>query len=108
MKDFPKFMKSEVNKIPQDKQNTRDIEGYFFNGSDDSQIAYWTSHSEQVSRKHINNFDEYMVCVSGEYTAFIEGKTILLNPGDELFIPKGKEQWGKCIEGTRTIHVFGG
>ncbi len=37
-----------------------------------------------------------------------KNKEIILNPGDELHIPKGTEQWGKCKAGTRTIHAFGG
>ncbi len=49
-----------------------------------------------------------MICVSGQYIAFIENEKFILNPGDELHIPKGKEQWGECIAGTRSIHVFGG
>jgi hypothetical protein len=31
-----------------------------------------------------------------------------MKPGDELYIPKGTEQWGKCIAGTKTIHALGG
>ncbi len=108
MKDFPDFMKNEKNRIPRQKQNTKDVEGYFFQGPDGSQAAYWTCHSDQVSKKHIHDFDEYMICVSGQYTAYIGEKEIVLDPGDELHIPKGKEQCGKCIAGTRTIHVFGG
>lgn len=53
-------------------------------------------------------FDEYMVCVSGQYTVIMNYKEYVLNPGDEIFIPKGNEQWGKCIAGTRTIPAFGG
>ena len=49
-----------------------------------------------------------MVCVCGKYTAALNDEEFVLNPGDELFIPEGTEQWGKCIAGTRTIHAFGG
>ena len=108
MKDFPDFMKNEKNKVPRNLQNTEDVEGYYFQAADGSQAAYWTCHSDQISKKHINDFDEYMVCVSGQYTAYFDGKEFVLKPGDELYIPKGTEQRGKCISGTRTIHVFGG
>ena len=30
MKSFPDFMKSELNKIDQSQQNTKDIEGYYY------------------------------------------------------------------------------
>lgn len=49
-----------------------------------------------------------MIVVAGEYTAYLDGREILLKSGDELFIPRGTEQWGRCRAGTRTIHAFGG
>jgi quercetin dioxygenase-like cupin family protein len=108
MKDFPNFMKNEKNHIPQKEQNTSDIDGYFYNGADNSQMAFWVCYSDQISKKHTHDFDEYMVCVSGQYTAYINGTEHILNPGDELYIPKGTMQWGKCIAGTRSIHAYGG
>jgi len=108
VKEFPDFMKSKSNHISSKEQNTEDIDGYFYEGADGSQMAFWTCYSDRVSKKHAHEFDEYMVCVSGQYTAILNGKEFVLNPGEELFIPKGTEQWGKCIAGTRTIHAFGG
>lgn len=108
MKDFPDFMKNKGNHISSKEQNTEDIDGYFYEGADGSQMAFWTCYSDRASRKHIHEFDEWMVCVSGQYTAFLNEEEFVLNPGGELFIPKGTEQWGKCIAGTRTIHAFGG
>ena len=107
MEHFPDFMKNHKNKIDPSQQNTNDIEGYYYNG-DDSQIAFWECHSDRTSKKHAHAFDEYMVCLSGEYIAYLNDKEIILLPGDELFIPKGTKQWGKCKAGTRTIHAFGG
>ncbi len=108
MKHFPDFMKNPKNKIDTSQQNTDEIEGYFYEGIDDSQIAFWECHSDQISKKHTHDYDEYMVCVNGQYTAYLNDKEIILSPGDELHIPKGTEQWGKCKAGTRTIHAFGG
>ena len=108
MKHFPKFMKNSKNRIDASQQNTQDIEGYFFEGADGSQIAFWEYLSDRSSKKHTHDFDEYMVCVSGQYIAYLDDKEIVLKPGDELYIPKGTEQWGKCKAGTRTIHAFGG
>ena len=108
MKTFPNFMKGPKNKVAASQQNTEDIEGYFFQGADSTQIAFWECHADRISKKHTHPFDEYMVCVSGVYTVYLEAREIVLKPGDELFIPKGTEQWGKCIAGTRTIHAFGG
>ena len=108
MKSFPNFMKNPKNKIDSSQQNTEDIEGYYFEGNDGSQIAFWECFSDRESKPHTHNFDEYIICVSGEYTAIIEGKELILKSGDELFIPKGTEQGGKIRAGTRTIHAFGG
>ena len=69
---------------------------------------YYIPFYNQKLKKHKHDFDEYMVCLSGEYTAYLDNREIILKSGDELFIPKGTEQWGKCVAGTRTIHAFGG
>ncbi|HOU83305.1 MAG TPA: cupin domain-containing protein [Spirochaetota bacterium] len=106
MKDFPEFMKNSKNHISTSEQNTADIDGYFYEGADGSQMAFWTCYSDRISKKHTHDFDEYLVCVSGQYIACIGGKEYILNPGDEIYIPKGTEQWGKCKAGTRTIHAF--
>lgn len=108
MKHFPGFMKNEVNKVEASQQNTSDIEGYYFEGRDNSQIVLWECHADRTSKIHKHGFDEYILCVSGEYTAYLNGKEIVLKPGNELVIPSGTEQWGKCTAGTRTIHAFGG
>lgn len=108
MNEFPNFMKKAENRISINQQNTEDIEGYYYEGADGSQMAIWTCYSDRSSTKHSHEFDEYMVCVSGQYTVFMNDNKYVLNPGDEIFIPKGTEQWGECIAGTRTIHAFGG
>jgi quercetin dioxygenase-like cupin family protein len=108
MRSFPQFLKNTQNRIAPSQQNTEAIEGYFFQGADDTQIAFWECHADRVSKQHAHDFDEYMICVSGEYTAYLDGKEIILKPGDELVIPKGTVQWGRCTAGTRTIHAFGG
>jgi quercetin dioxygenase-like cupin family protein len=108
MERFPEFMKNIKNMVNPSQQNTADIEGYYYEGKDDSQIAFLECHSDRISSKHTHDFDEYMICVSGEYTVYLDDKKIILKPGDELLIPRGTEQWGKCKAGTRTIHAFGG
>lgn len=108
MEDFPEFMKNHKNHISSKEQNTQDIDGYFYNGRDGSQMAFWTYNSDRISKKHTHEFEEYMVCVCGQYTVIMNNKEFVLNPGDEILIPSGTEQWGKCIAGTRTIHAFGG
>jgi quercetin dioxygenase-like cupin family protein len=105
---FPDFMKNPKNKVDPSQQNTDDVEGFYCEGKDKLQIAFWECHSDRKSKKHKHNFDEYMVLVSGEYIAYLNNKKIVLKPGDELYIPRGTEQWGECKAGTRSIHAFGG
>ena len=89
MKSFPDFMKHPDSLIDASQQNTEDIEGYYFEGADGSQMTHLECHKDRVSSKHTHSFDEYMVCVSGEYVVCLNEKEIILKPGDELFIPKG-------------------
>ena len=52
MKHFPDFMKNIKNQVDPSQQNTDDIEGYYFEGKDDSQIAFWECRSDRISKKH--------------------------------------------------------
>lgn len=108
MDGFPDFMKRKINQVPTSAQNTPDIEGCYYEAADGSQMAFWECHADRVSERHTHPFDEYMVCLSGKYTACFRDHEVTLQPGDEIFIPKGTEQWGCAIAGTRTIHAFGG
>ena len=108
MEEFPEFMKRNINQVPLQQQNTSDIQGYYYTAQDESQMVFWTCLTDRISKEHMHNYDEYMVCLSGEYIATINGKENVLHAGDELYIPKGTLQGGKCKAGTRTIHAFGG
>jgi quercetin dioxygenase-like cupin family protein len=108
MQGFPEFMKNSKNRINQINQHTQDVEGYFFEGADSSQMAFWTCYADRTSASHTHEFDEYMVCVQGKYTVIIGDKETTLKAGDEFFIPKGTEHGGRVVAGTRTIHAFGG
>lgn len=108
MKEFPDFMKNEKNRVPASQQNTPDIEGYYYTAKDGTQMAFWTCLADRVSKEHTHDYDEYMVCLCGEYVVSIDGRETVLHAGNELFIPKGALQGGRCKAGTRTIHAFGG
>ena len=108
MKDFPDFMKNSKNKVQSKDQYSKDIEGYFYDGADGSQIAFWTSHSEGVSQRHVHPYDEYIVCVYGKYVLLIGEQEVTLEKGDEFLVQKGTQHVCRRIAGTRTIHAFGG
>jgi quercetin dioxygenase-like cupin family protein len=101
-------MKNPNNLVSGKDQYSSDIEGFFFEGMDGSQMAFWTAYTGGVSAMHTHPFDEYMVSVYGKYTVLLGGKEVVLMPGDEFHIPKGTEHGCKRIAGTRTIHAFGG
>lgn len=105
---FPEFMFREQNKIPKSQQNTPDIEGCYYTANDGSQMAFWIYKKDRVSKEHSHDYDEWMLCVEGEYLVTIDGREHVLHAGDELFIPKGSMQGGRVKEGTRSIHAFGG
>ena len=105
---FPAFMKSFANRISQSNQATPGVEGYVFDGSDGSQMAFWTCSEDAVSAQHVHDYDEYMVVVEGCYTLIINGDRIPLNAGKEYFIERGLAHSGEVLAGTRTIHACGG
>jgi hypothetical protein len=49
MDDFPDFMKSAANRIATSSQASPGVEGYFFDGADGSQMAFWTCRETAVS-----------------------------------------------------------
>ncbi len=108
MNAFPDFMKQAVNRIAAGSQATPGVEGYVFDGSDGSQMAFWTCRETAASASHAHDFDEYMIVVQGCYTLIIDEEKIAIRAGEEYFIPRGVVHGGEVEAGTRTIHAFGG
>src|ERR1700676_723632 len=106
MNDFPEFMKCSGNRIATSSQATPGVEGYVFDGSDGSQMAFWTCRETAVSASHAHDYDEYMIVVQGCYTLIINGEPIPVKAGEEYFIPRGVLHSGEVLAGTRTIHAF--
>jgi len=108
MTEFPAFMKHPANKIRRTQQATPGVEGYVFDGSDGSQMAFWTCSCSAASQEHTHDFDEYMLVVQGCYTLLIGGERIEVQAGQEYVIPRGVAHGGEVVAGTRTIHAFAG
>jgi mannose-6-phosphate isomerase-like protein (cupin superfamily) len=89
-------------------QATLGVEGYVFDGIDGSQMTCWTCRENAVSAEHVHDFDEYMLVVQGRYTLVMDGARVLLDAGDEYFIPRGRRHSTEVVAGTRTIDAFGG
>jgi hypothetical protein len=88
MDDFPAFMKNPKNRVENKDQYSKDIEGYYYTAPDGQQMAFWTAHTAGTSAPHTHPFDEYMVCVQGQYVVLIGGKEIVLESSDEYLIPR--------------------
>jgi hypothetical protein len=88
MDDFPDFIKRPANRIATSSQATPGVEGYAFDGTDGSQMAFWTCRETAISVPHVHDYDEYMIVVQGCYTLLIEGQRIPVRTGEEYFIPK--------------------
>ena len=101
-------MKDSSNRIDPESRFTPGIEGYVYDGVNESQMAFWTYKKSADSESHSHDFDEYVVVVQGQYTILMENKSIILNSGDEYLIPKGVFHGGKADAGTRAIYAFGG
>ena len=108
MKEFPEFMKDPLNKVDSSSQYTPGIEGFVFDGADESQMAFWTYTQKAESEPHSHNYYEYIVVVQGQYSVIIKNEIIILNPGDEFMIPRGVLHGGQAERGTRAIYAFGG
>jgi quercetin dioxygenase-like cupin family protein len=108
MPDFPSFVRNPANRIALSSQFTKDVEGYVFDGADDSQVALWKCNADRTSREHAHEFDEYVFVLEGSCVAVVAGTRVELVAGQELHIPAGARQTMAVTAGTRTLHVFGG
>lgn len=108
MDAFPEFMKNPANRIARSNQATPGVEGYVFDGVDQSQMAFWRCTQNATSGQHAHEFDEYILVVQGCYTLLIDGKRIPIKAGEEYLVPRGVQHAGEAVAGTRTIHLCGG
>ena len=82
-------MRNSANRIAKASHHTDGIEGYVFDGSGGSQMAFWTCSSDAVTAEHVNDFDEYFIVVEGGYFLQLDGNEISVAAGQECYIPKG-------------------
>jgi mannose-6-phosphate isomerase-like protein (cupin superfamily) len=104
---FPPFMTGPDNAIAASSRDPR-VHGWVFDGADGNQVAYWKCDRAGISEEHVHEFDEYFVVVQGRMTLLVDGERIVVEPGQEYWIPAGTPHSSEHAEGTRTIHCFGG
>jgi quercetin dioxygenase-like cupin family protein len=83
------------------------LRGYMFEGRDGSQVIFWECDIEIEVPSHKHDFDEYCLVVEGTCKETVEGKTTILNKGDECVIPAGKLHWATMGPNYRAIDYFG-
>ncbi len=66
----------------------------------------WTCNASRETSPHAHDHDEYMIVVAGQYRLWLNECEHVLDPGDEIHIPKGTTIYGSRTAGTRTIHAF--
>ncbi len=101
-------MKHAVDRVAATEQHTQGIEGYVFDGLGGTQVVFWECNADAQTEEHRHQFDEYLIVVEGCYTLTIDGREVVLGPGQECVIAKGARIAGRVVAGTRTIHMFGG
>jgi mannose-6-phosphate isomerase-like protein (cupin superfamily) len=101
-------MKAMQNRVGGAQQNTKRRGGVLLHRERRQPDGVLDVSGRQGVRRALHDFDEYMICVSGQYRAVVNGTETVLGPGEELLVPKGAVQSGSCTAGTRTIHAFGG
>ena len=52
MNDFPEFMRNPLNAIDPKSQTPGNV-GYVYDGIDGSQMAFWTSTEDVISKEHV-------------------------------------------------------
>ena len=65
MNQFPDFMKNPKNKVNPTQLNTEDVEGFYCEGKDKLQMAFWECHSDQKSKKHKHDLKNGILYLKG-------------------------------------------
>ncbi len=105
MKHFPEFFKKTLNRVPDAPEG---MDGYWFESEDGSQVVFWENVSGGKVPPHQHDFWEYCYVVEGCYEGIVDGKPVILNPGDECAIAPGVIHEGKHSAHYRAIDIFGG
>ena len=105
LKKFPDFMMNGKNAVKSDDKSGT-MSGYAFDGIDGSQMVIWDCPDGGASKKHVHDFDEYALIVSGTYTGIENGKEVIYKAGSECYIPAGEWHEGFYSKGYRAIDAF--
>jgi len=102
---FPDAIRRPAIEVESDIEGLR---GYMLQGRDGSQVLFWECDTETKAKPHTHEYDEYCLVIEGVCKETIEGKTTIMNKGDECVIPAGKLHWATMGPNYRAIDFFGG
>ena len=102
---FPEIIRDPALEVNSDIEGLR---GYMFEAPNGSQIVFWECDNKIEVKSHKHDFDEYCLVVEGRCIETLEGKTTILNKGDEIVIPAGRIHWAVTGPNYRAIDYFGG
>ena len=75
MEEFPKFMRRPCNAVKVEKRSG-EMEGYVFDGLDESQMVIWHSRNGGRSEMHVHDFDEYCLVIQGIFKGAVGAKRL--------------------------------
>jgi quercetin dioxygenase-like cupin family protein len=58
-------------------------------------VYVWNAESNEEDPDHTHPFDTHLVVLDGEIEIGMDGKSMILKPGDEIDIPREKAHYGK-------------
>jgi quercetin dioxygenase-like cupin family protein len=105
MKKFPEFVTRLCNKVPNKNPDSK-MEGFLFEGRDDTQIIFWQCKEGGIQEEHSHTFWEYALVVEGTFEGEVGGEKVFLRPGDECVIPPGVKHSGRYSTNYRAIDAF--
>lgn len=105
MKSFPDFVTTSMNKVP-NKNPASKMNGYLFEGQDDTQIVFWECKEGGIQEEHSHTFWEYALVVEGTFEGIVGDKAVFLKAGDECVIPPGVKHSGRYSTNYRAIDAF--
>jgi len=102
---FPEFLTSSHNLVCVGDR-AGNISGYLYEAADGGQAVFWDCPEGGTMEVHTHEGDEYFIVLQGQYSGVIDGREIMLGPGDELLIPAGTPHNGTMSAGFRAIDVW--
>ena len=104
---YPAFLTQAANEVLTDDM-AGGLQGFVFDGADGTQVVFWQSRNGQAGycEPHSHDYGEYCHVLNGTYRLCMEGREILLQPGDEICIAPGVEHSGWYSADYRAIDGF--